>query len=344
MRTLALAALLLAALAGPARAFQQQTATTGAEFLRLGAGARSLGMGDAATAVADGPEAAYWNPAGLGTLSRVEAGYSRSELPAGVHYDFAAVVVPIPGLGGAAAASLLRMSQDSIALVDATNQTMGSFTPHSEAYQFSYGRSFGDNGPVARARDYFRDDWNVPRSDRPFVDDNEPWTGDIAVGGTVKGISENLGTRQASSFAIDFGALFRPSDLHELVLGAAVRDVGEKIRFIAEAEPLPVETSLAAAYEARADEWRLLPTVEAAFPYAGQVYGKLGFEASHAVGDGASAAVRVGFNSRSVPDLGPIAGITGGVGLKVGSFSFDAAFQPMAALGQNFRLGAGWKF
>ena len=36
--------------------------------------------------------------------------------------------------------------------------------------------------------------------------------------------------------------------------------------------------------------------------------------------------------------------VTAGVGLKVGKFSFDAAFQPMTLLGEAFRLGVGWKF
>ena len=36
--------------------------------------------------------------------------------------------------------------------------------------------------------------------------------------------------------------------------------------------------------------------------------------------------------------------ITAGVGLRVRSFSFDAGFQPMAVLGESFRLSVGWRF
>ncbi len=51
------------AAAVPARALQTDVATA-AEFSQIGAGARSLGMGEAYTAVADGPDAVYWNPGG----------------------------------------------------------------------------------------------------------------------------------------------------------------------------------------------------------------------------------------------------------------------------------------
>src|SRR4029077_18132794 len=62
---LALTAALLTPLRpGPARA----TPYAG-EFLRIGVGARALGMGSAFVGLADDGTAAYWNPAGLATLS-----------------------------------------------------------------------------------------------------------------------------------------------------------------------------------------------------------------------------------------------------------------------------------
>ena len=62
MRIALIAALL--ASAPPARAIQTDVGTAAAQFLQIGAGARSLGMGDAYTAVVEGPDSAYWNPAG----------------------------------------------------------------------------------------------------------------------------------------------------------------------------------------------------------------------------------------------------------------------------------------
>ena len=42
------------------------------EFLRLGVGARALGMGGSYVALANDASAAYWNPAGLATLQHAE--------------------------------------------------------------------------------------------------------------------------------------------------------------------------------------------------------------------------------------------------------------------------------
>ena len=51
-----------------------------AEFLRIGVGARALGMGGAFVAIADDGSASYWNPAGLGNLARHQIHFSHVQL------------------------------------------------------------------------------------------------------------------------------------------------------------------------------------------------------------------------------------------------------------------------
>jgi len=295
--------------------------------------------------VADGPEAATWNPAGLARLDRPDFTYSRSELPAGIHEDFFALGVPAHFLRGTIALAATRLSQGSLDLVTNANQTVGSFSPHSEAYSLAYGHGFEDNDPSETTRGYFGDNWNMPNAERPLSEESEPWTGDISAGLALKIVNESLGTRQAATFAIDGGGMFRPASLPALTLAGALRNAGGRLHFISRSEPLPGEFAAAVAYEARlSDDWRLLPALEADLPYAGNPYAKLGLEASHPVSWGVSAAARIGYNSRMVPDLGALAGLTGGVGLRIGPFSFDFAIEPMALLGESFRLGAGWRF
>ncbi len=343
MRTALLAALVAAAAAPRARC-RPDVGTVAAQFLQIGAGARAVGMGEAYTAVADGPDALYWNPAGLSRMSRPEATYARTELPAGLHHDFFAVGAPSEWLHGTLAFGVTRLSQDSLALVNASNQTQGSFSPHSEVYALAYGHAFGANDVATSSRDYFRENWNVPRADKPYEDEQEPWTGEISAGMSIKIINENLGTRSSSAFAIDGGGMFRPTDLHELIVAGAFRNIGSKETFISDSEPLPAELAVSVAYDARSDDWRFLPALEIDAPYAGNIYGKIGVEATKKISEGSSAAMRVGYTSVSAVDLGVLSGLTAGVGLKVGKFSFDAAFQPMALLGESFRLGVGWKF
>lgn len=343
MKTLLLALLLV--LPPRAGAMQANTGTTAADFLSLGAGARALGMGEAYSAVTDGPDAAYWNPAGLAWMSRPQVSYARSELPAGLHGDFLAVGAPSRLLRGTVAFAVTRFSQENLDLVNNANQNVGTFAPHSEAYALAYGHRFSDDDPLTRTHDYFSEGWNILDAHRPVDQEREPWTGVIAAGLSLKVVSENLGTRSAAAFAMDGGGMFRPVDLPEFILAGAFRNIGGKIHFISDSEPLPAELALAAAYEVRrGDKWRWTPALEVDGPYAGSPYGKLGCEAAHLVGQNLWALVRLGYSSRSVPDLGPLSGVTGGVGLRISAFSFDAAFQPMAILGESFRLGVGWRF
>ena len=66
-----------------------------ADFLTLGVGARALAMGGAGTALSDNAYAPYWNPAGLGQLTRYEVSFMHSTLNGEDAYDFVSFVVPL---------------------------------------------------------------------------------------------------------------------------------------------------------------------------------------------------------------------------------------------------------
>lgn len=94
-----------------------------AEFLRVGAGARALGMGGAFLAVSDDATAGYWNPAGLNYLKNRSVLYMHSEEQRSqVHYDFLAVALPQGGDEGQRSAlgiSLVRLGVDDIPVTPA---------------------------------------------------------------------------------------------------------------------------------------------------------------------------------------------------------------------------------
>src|ERR1035438_3781461 len=68
--------------------------TSGAEFLKIGPGARPVGMGEAFTGVADDIHAIYWNPAGLGTLKNAEITGMHMQYFQSIQYEFAAFAYP----------------------------------------------------------------------------------------------------------------------------------------------------------------------------------------------------------------------------------------------------------
>jgi len=64
-------------------------------FLRGGIGARPLGMGGAFTAIAEGADAAYYNPAGLGYLQNINISMSYKSLALDRHLGYLSVSLPI---------------------------------------------------------------------------------------------------------------------------------------------------------------------------------------------------------------------------------------------------------
>jgi hypothetical protein len=70
-----------------------------ASFTRIGVGVRALGMAGAFTAVAEGPMATYWNPAGLATLQTFSAeGMYTNWMSADIHYQYL-ILASYPPLG-----------------------------------------------------------------------------------------------------------------------------------------------------------------------------------------------------------------------------------------------------
>ena len=104
---------LLAAWAVPAHATRYA-----GEFLRVGVGARALGMGGAFAGLADDGTAAYWNPAGLPSLGTKQITAMHAEqFGSIVKYDFLSFTTPLGSPGKAKqalAVSLIRLGVDDI--------------------------------------------------------------------------------------------------------------------------------------------------------------------------------------------------------------------------------------
>lgn len=316
-----------------------------AQFLRIGAGARALGMGDAYSAIAEGPTAIYWNPAGLGHQTSPEVAYSHVEMIGFIHHEYLAYTHPIELLRGTIGTAITLYNEDQIDRITNTNKQVGTFKNHSEVFALSYGTSFniGEDWGMSD-RSYFNDLWRVSGAEMPLQPEEDVWNGNLALGVSLKTVRSTLNDRSANAFAADGGALFRHQYLPNLTLSFAFRNVGTKMKFIQESESLPTEVAFGASFNQQWGRQRLLPAAEITLPYFGLPTLNLGTEYSFPVGFDSIAAIRAGYKSLQAHELNPIAGLTGGVGFAYRHVVIHMAFQPMAVLGETFRIETGYRF
>ena len=82
-------------------------------YLKMGVGARALGMGGAFVAVSDDATASYWNPAGLAKLQKDQASFMHAKLKLDRNFDFINYVKK-QGENQAIAFSVIRFGVDNI--------------------------------------------------------------------------------------------------------------------------------------------------------------------------------------------------------------------------------------
>lgn len=311
MRELRLAASLLL-LASSAAAGQPGTA--GASFLSLGAGPRSVAMGEAQTAVADDAYAAYWNPAGLSLLRHPEAAATHLQMGQGLSHQFMAYAHPV-GPGHALAASLTRLDAGEIESYDANGARRGSVDAGDLAVSAAYGRLLSSVSPKAP---------------------------EVRVGAGGRYVREKLANASASTFAGDLGVMVGRLDnalgdkARGFRVGASVRNLGPGLKFHSERAPLPRSYAVALAWEGR--------------PWGDPFTATL--EMKSAVDDGARAglgleywlkrvlAVRAGYLSGQDEGLG----LRFGIGVRLKRVLVEYAMAAHGAVGDRHRIGLSYRF
>jgi hypothetical protein len=119
----------------PVRA-EDQTAGVPGEWLSRYAGARTVGLGGAFVAAADGPLGAMWNPAGLSTLMQNEAHFETARFFEGTSINGVSFVVParrFPSVG----LTMLQMGSGDFERTNELNESLGDFSQSDMAFVFS---------------------------------------------------------------------------------------------------------------------------------------------------------------------------------------------------------------
>lgn len=204
----AVALLILTAIPARAEFTDGDTGASGAQFLRLGAGARAEALAGAYGAVGGDVNALYWNPAGLAHLNARCATFMHAPYVQSVFYDFAAVGMPVGERGGLGA-GVQYLSAGNINETDELGFQTGVYRPENVA--LSAGGA-----------------WR--------------W-GTLSIGSSIKYVRVKV-RDSASTATADLGLQYR---MGLLTLGAAAQNLFGYVTYEREASRLPLNLGFSAA-------------------------------------------------------------------------------------------------
>ncbi len=184
----------------------------GFAWLKLNPGARGIALGDAYLSVANGPEAIFWNPAGIGKGNGWKANFTHWQHFKGIRYEFLGLSTErgcnAYGLG------LSGIFTGEIEHYNDTQKLLGEYRAYDFLGSLSYTRRL-DEG--------------------------------LYFGGTIKWIHERIYIYELSNWALDFGVIYNVYP--NLWIGGTLANLGYSSAFENEKIKLPRCWKIGASYE-----------------------------------------------------------------------------------------------
>lgn len=175
-----------------------KTGSAGAQFLKIGVGARYLAMGEAAVASSGDAFSLYWNPAALGEIEGNQLALAHTNWVLDITLNYAAYARRVEGLGvwaiGITALSVPEQEMTTVLLQDGTGL-------------------FYDASSYAITAGFARE-----------------LTNKFTFGASIKYISESIANESASGFGIDLGTILH-TGLRSLRMGMNISNMGGDMRF-----------------------------------------------------------------------------------------------------------------
>lgn len=171
--------------------------STASPFLKIGVGARPVGLGGAYVSLADDASALYWNVGGIAQVTRPEVIFNHSRWLEEISFDYLGLAMPLGSAG------VLGISFTSLSMGEFEQTT--ELDPEGNGVLFSAG-SFAVGLSYARQL-----------------------TNKFMIGFTGKYIQENIWNSSAKGFALDVGTLFT-TPFDGIRLGMSISNFGTKMQ------------------------------------------------------------------------------------------------------------------
>jgi len=279
--------------------------TCGAQFLKIGIGAKSMGMGGAASAGTD-VSALYWNPAGLASLEKREVLAMHIDWFEDTSIEFLGAAFPVGGEVFGLSMTYLAIDKFEERIAD-TSSPIGTFDANDTAVGISYAKKLGG----------------------------------LDAGLTVKALKSSIGTDSSNvAIAADAGIIKKGLSVSgkPLSLALVLKDFGTKIKFNTQQDNLPSVIKLGMGVEVSP---QMSVAADLNLPRDNEVNLNIGFEYMLPV-EAVKFPIRMGY--KTLNDFDTIDGFSAGFGLGMGVYNLDFAWVPYGDFDDTYRLSLSGKF
>ena len=297
-----LVAAIILAVAMPLYAVRSDIGTSSAVFLKIAPGSRPASMGEAYAGVSDDVNAIFYNPAGPARIDGSEFTAQYGLWLQNIGYSMLGFVYPVDKIGtfglGVISLGVSGIERRSADTVSPDN----TFGASDSAYIISFSRTIIEN---------------------------------LSAGLNAKMITQKIDTNSATAYAGDIGMIW-DTPLDGLSFGASAQNIGTSIKFLNEADPLPLnyKAGLGFVWEPAASS-QITLAADANMPRDNGFWCSGGVEFKKDFSQDISACLRAGYKTVSQEGLG--SGITAGAGIVWKQFGLDFAWVPYGDLGDTFR-------
>lgn len=289
-------------------AYANKVGTTGAQFLKIGVGARPIGMGGCFAGIADDVNAIEWNPAGLNYLSEREISFTHGVWLEDIYFDYLAYASLNKVLGGRVGGAVKYLSMSKIEKIDNLGFKSGeSFQPYDLAIIVSYAREI----------------INIP------------------LGINFKFIRSEIDDSTANTFAFDLGGIYKLMK-EKLSIGVVVENIGAGMKFDEKEDPLPLNMKIGGAYQLLKDS--LTVAMEFNIPSDNNINQHLGVEYIYKKIKKIQIVGRTGYKTNTIEDIDLLSGLSLGLGFKLQGYSLDYAWVPYGELEDTHRISLSARF
>jgi len=296
----------------PAGAYASGAGTTAAPFLKAAMSPRAVAMAGAFSALADDSGAVFVNPAGLAQFDETEAALDFSTYLQDAKMGNLSYAGMAGGNRFGFGATFMTVGGiEKRGLTDSVGAVpeLGTFDASDMAVTLAYAKK--DVSPEL-----------MPRLDGGFA---------------LKFIRSAIDTKTAFAVAVDAGVIYRATE--KMKLSMAIQNLGTKMKFVDESDPLPLNLRAGALFKASeklnlAVELNEYLQDEKFYPSVGAEYW---FRDALALRGG----YKFGYDTAN---LGAEVGLSLGFGVKVKGLGVDYAFLPFGDLGTIHRFGVWMQF